>query len=359
MASTERFHSESPTGLGADQKLVGLAILSVLVVLICVANGALDVSMGNLLAILTSWSGEGVDATEHAVVMSIRLPRVLMAALVGGSLAVAGAALQGIFRNPLADPGLIGVSSGAAVGVVCWIVFGSVVASAWPAMEFLQSQWVTPFAAFAGGLAATALVVRLSRRDGRIDVTTMLLAGIAVNAFAGAVIGFAIFASDEEQLRTLTMWTLGSLGGSTWQVLGAVAALSVVPLAWLMRKVDELDLILLGESEAAHLGVSVARLHRGVVAACALVVGASVGFTGMIGFVGLVVPHLLRLVDGPQHRWVMPGSFILGATLLGLADLLSRTVVAPAELPIGIVTALIGAPFFVVLLLRSRMGGGW
>lgn len=345
--------------LGA--RLTILWVACVAVVLIAMGVGALNIPLSNTLAILFETLGFGgpVDATESAVVMSIRLPRVLLAGLVGGSLAVAGAALQGIFRNPLADPGLIGVSSGAALGVVCWIVFGGFIVAQWPALEVLRSTWVTPLAAFAGGLGATAIVVGLSRRDGRIDVTTMLLAGIAVNAFAGAVIGCAIFASDEEQLRTVTMWTLGSLGGATWNVVAVVAILSVVPVIALIRKAGQLDLMLLGESEAAHLGVSVTRLNLGVVVASALLVGASVGFTGLIGFVGLVVPHLLRLLGGPEHRWVLPGSFALGALMLVLADLFSRTAVAPAELPIGIVTALVGAPFFVALLIRSKARRLW
>ncbi len=334
-----------------SHRLAGLAAAWIVAFAACVMLGALRVPLTDVLGVFDV----EVNSLGRAVVLNIRLPRVLLATLVGGSLAVAGASLQSVFRNPLADPALIGVSSGAAVGVVGWIVFGSAVAGVTGA-TLLQSDWFFPVAAFGGGLIATQIVMTLSRQGPLIDVPTMLLAGIAVNALAGALIGVAIFASDEEQLRTLTMWTLGSLGGATWHVVSIVFLLSIGPLAWLVVQARKLDLILLGEREAGHLGVDVDQLNRRVVVACALLVGASVGFTGLIGFVGLVVPHLLRLVGGPHNRWVIPGSFLLGALTLSVSDLVSRTVVAPAELPIGVVTALFGSPFFLYLIRRSKHG---
>lgn len=323
---------------------LAVAPLALGIAVISMTQGAMSVSLEAL------WSSLGASALEHHVLWSIRAPRVLMGALTGASLAASGAALQGIFRNPLADPGLIGVSSGAALAVVAWIVFG-----AWLAIPVGPwTPWLITIAAFGGGLGATLLVLRISTVQGQVDVATMLLAGVAIGVLVGALIGLATYLSDEQQLRSLTMWTMGSLAGASWGQLGVMAALILPGLFSLRRYARALDVMALGAREAAHLGVPVARVRVRVVLWVALMIGASVGFTGMIGFVGLVVPHLWRLAAGPGHRRLIPGAMWLGAALLMAADLASRQLAAPAELPIGVLTALMGGPFFLALLIQQR-----
>lgn len=288
--------------------------------------------------------------------MNIRLPRVILAVLVGGALAISGAALQGLFRNPLADPGLIGVSSGAALTTAIAIVVLSTVSS--PLIDFLGVA-LLPVAAFVGGISATILVYRLSTTDGKTNVATMLLAGIAINAMAGAILGFMIFMANDDQLRDLTFWTLGSLGGAMWSSVWVVLPFLLTAIIFLPRLSKGLNAVLLGETEARHLGVNVERLKKAIIVFVGLAVGAAVSVSGMIGFVGLVVPHILRLWIGPDHRFLIPGSAILGGLLLLSSDLLARTIVAPAEMPIGVITAFIGAPFFLWLLLRNKEFGGY
>lgn len=288
---------------------------------------------------------------ETGVFFSIRLPRVLLGMLVGAALGISGAAIQGLFRNPLAAPSLIGISSGAALAAVGVIVLGAT----WlQGVSHVLGGFTLPVAAFLGSVVTTFVIYRLSSREGRTDVATMLLAGIAINALTGALIGILTFLADDEQLRTITFWGLGSLGGATWGSLRVAAPLILVALATLPWLARPLNALLLGEAEAAHLGIPIERVKQQLVLWVGLSVGAAVAVTGTIGFVGLVVPHLLRLSIGPDHRYLLPGSALLGAALLLLADLLARTLVVPAELPIGIVTSLLGAPFFLWLLLRHR-----
>jgi iron complex transport system permease protein len=284
------------------------------------------------------------------VLWSIRLPRVVLGVLVGGGLAVAGAALQGVFRNPLADPGLIGVSSGASLGAVAAIVLGIAAAG----------SYTLPVLAFLGGVVATLAVYGVARFDGRTEVVTLLLTGLAVNALCGAAVGYLLFVADDQQLRGVVFWSLGSLGGATWPLV--LAALPFVALAVLVLPLlaRPLNLLLLGEREARHLGVEVERVRLLVIVLAALATGAAVAVAGIVGFVGLIVPHLVRLAAGPDHRVLLPASGLLGAALLLLADLFARTVAAPAELPLGVVTSLLGAPFFLWLLRRTRREhGGW
>jgi iron complex transport system permease protein len=289
-----------------------------------------------------SWTFE----TRQAMVLwGIRLPRVVLGVLVGAGLSVSGAAMQGLFRNPLADPALVGISSGAALGAVVTIVLGTALPDGWAEMA---GPFLLPLAAFAGGALATLLVYRLATSGGRTSVATMLLAGVAINAVAGAGTGLMTFLADDDQLRDLMFWTLGSLGGATWTRLAVVAPLILIGVAVTLPLARPLNALLLGEAEAGHLGIDTQRVKRRVITLAALVVGAATAVSGIIGFIGLVVPHLLRLALGPDHRLLLPGSALLGA------DLLARTVVAPAELPIGIVTALVGGPFFLWLLLRDR-----
>lgn len=335
--------------------LAGLLILAGAAAFAGLTLGAMRIPLGDtvrvLLAPLGLANAVGVPPQHEAVLWSIRVPRIVLGLLVGGALAMAGAALQGLFRNPLADPGLIGVSSGAALGAVSTIVLAGVLPAT---LGAALGTALLPTAAFLGGLLATVLVYRLATRDGITDTSTLLLAGIAINAIAGALIGLLIFLADDAQLRTTTLWLLGSLGGATTEVLLWVAVPTLAGLALLRRETMALNAFLLGEREAGHIGIDVRGVRRRIVALSALLVGAAVAFTGMIGFVGLVVPHLLRLAFGPDHRLVLPGSALLGGALLVLADLGARTLAAPAELPIGVLTSLVGGPFFLILLLQRR-----
>ena len=333
--------------------LLLLGALLAAAALAAVGTGAVSVPPPQAVSILLDKLGLpapwAFDARQAAVLWSIRLPRVLLGIIVGAGLGTSGAAMQGLFRNPLADPALIGVSGGAAVGAVGWILLGGTVGLAAGG----AGVWMMSAAAFAGGLGAMLFVYRLSVVDGRVSVATMLLAGIAVNALAGALIGLASFAATDAQLRSITFWNLGSLGGATWPAVG-VAAAGAAGAAMLLRLPGELNAMLLGESDAAHLGVNVTAVKRKVILLTALAVAAGVAFTGVIGFVGLVVPHLLRMAVGPDHRTLLPGSALLGAAVLVSADLLARTAAAPAELPIGVLTALLGTPVFIALLVRGR-----
>ncbi|BAW02858.1 hemin ABC transporter, permease protein [Thermus thermophilus] len=321
--------------------LLGLLLLLALALLLGAALGAYPIPPAAIPGILLR--GEGV---EYQVLTALRLPRVLGAALVGGLLALAGAVLQGLFRNPLVDPGLIGVSSGAALGAALFIVL---VPGAGP-----LEVYALPLFAFLGGLLATSLLWRLAQSPLGTQVTILLLSGIALNALVGAGIGLLTFLATEEELRSLTFWTLGGFSALTWRLLLAGLPLSLLALLLLFPLARPLNALALGEREAFHLGVGLEGLKRRAVAGAALGVGVAVALAGGVGFLGLVAPHLFRLLAGPDHRWLLPGSFLLGASLAVLADLLSRTLVAPAELPVGVVTALLGGPFFLYLVLRHK-----
>ncbi|WP_177431517.1 FecCD family ABC transporter permease [Pseudomonas huaxiensis] len=294
-------------------------------------------------------NGDGLEQAE-LILGQIRLPRTLLGLAVGAVLALAGVAMQGLFRNPLADPGLVGVSSGAALGAAV-----AIVGSAWVGgVPEAIAPYLLSVCAFLGGLGVTALVYRLGRRDGQTSVATMLLAGIALTALASSAVGLFTYLADDATLRTLTFWNLGSLNGASYQRLWPLVLVATAVALWLPRRAEALNALLLGESEARHLGIEVESLKRELVFCTALGVGAAVAAAGLIGFVGLVVPHLVRLLSGPDHRVLLPASLLAGASLLLFADLIARLALAPAELPIGIVTAFIGAPFFLYLLLRGR-----
>jgi iron complex transport system permease protein len=336
-----------------------LPVLSAALVASVVVNmgaGAVAISPVEVVAILGDRLGLDLDvavtAQQSAVLTAIRAPRVLLAALVGAALAVSGAALQGVFRNPLADPSVIGVSSGAAVGAVAAIVLGGGGSALGIA--------ATPAAAFAGALAAALAVYAMSRHQGRTETVTMVLTGVAVTAICGAIVGLLTFLADDAQLRSIVFWTLGSVGGATWPAVSTVAPMLAVCVVMLPLTGRTLNALVLGEREARHVGVDTERVRLVVVALAALGTGAAVSIAGIIGFVGLVTPHLLRLAVGPDHRLLLPASALGGASLLLLADLAARTVVVPAELPLGVVTGLVGGPFFLFLLLRTRRDqGGW
>lgn len=332
--------------------LLGAGLLSTTVASLAVGPSGIDPN--DLLGAVRYWlTGAGpvpAPATQ-TILFDIRLPRMAMGVMVGGLLAIAGAILQGFFRNPLADPGLIGVSSGASLGAVLSIVLGGGVLSS---MLSPLGVYQLPALAFAGGLIVTLILYSVSTRGGRTSVPTMLLAGIALAAIAAALTGILIYLSDDRQLRDITFWSLGSLSGATWTKIGALSPFAVLVILISAFIARGLNAIMLGEAEAHHLGISVQRMKRLAILAVAAAVGASVAFTGTIGFVGLIVPHVLRLAIGPDHRFLLPASAMAGAILLLLADMVSRIIVAPAELPIGIVMALLGGPFFLWLLLRRR-----
>ena len=273
---------------------------------------------------------------------------------VGAALAVSGAMLQGLIRNPLADPGLIGVSGGAALAAVATIALGGGIAA--PLLS-LFGIYALPLAAFGGGIATTAILAAIARRHGQLMVGTLLLAGIALGALAAAFTGLIAYASDDRALRDLTLWTMGSLSGASWQKVFAVLPFAALVVVTAPRLIRGLNGFLLGEAEAFHLGVNVERTKRAVIVATAAATGAAVAVAGIIGFVGIIVPHIVRILAGPDHRFVIPGSALLGAVLVVLADIASRIVVAPAELPIGIVMSAIGAPVFLHLLLKRKIGG--
>ncbi len=331
------------------------ALVALLLVagVLSVATGAAGVSLLQVLG--DALSGNGISARDKVVLLDIRLPRLVMGVMVGAGLAVAGAVMQGLFRNPLADPGIIGVGAGAGLGAVAAIVLGGMLPGA---LTVLLGQHLVPVAAFLGAWAATLLLYRVASRGGRTSVATLLLAGIALAAMAGALTGVLTYLADDRQLRDLTFWGMGSLAGASWPKLATGAALIVPALALAPQLARGLNALALGEAAAAHMGTDVERLKRHAVLVVAALAGASVALAGGIGFVGIVVPHLLRLAAGPDHRALLPNAALMGATLLVLADLIARLVVAPAELPIGIVTAVIGAPVFLWILLRRRGFGG-
>ena len=334
--------------------LYGLAVLLILISFVAFGQGAVRIPAAQCLNILLNKIGIAlgpVDAQQQAVLLNIRLPRVLLAILVGAGLGVSGAAMQGLLRNPLADPSLIGISSGGALAATAVFVLSDTLAvnlSRYPGMFAL------PAAAFAGGLITTIAVYRLSRVSGRMVIGVILLAGIAINAIAQAFSSLLSFYATDTQIRSITFWRLGSLGGATWLSVAVIAPFILIPVIGLTTQSRALNTFLLGESEAFHLGIRVERVKKLVIVLVAMAAGASVAVTGIIGFVGLVVPHMLRLISGPDYRRLLPGSALLGAIVLVGADLISRTLVVPAELPIGIITALGGAPFFLYLLLRDR-----
>lgn len=337
--------------------LPGLACLLAASLLLSAGIGAVAIPPGAVLSILGGLLHLPLGPhtpLQETVLLAIRLPRLCLGLLVGMALAASGAGTQGLFRNPLADPGLVGISGGAALAASLVIVLGDAWGAHLPAG--LRAA-LLPGGAFLGGLATTALVYRLGQRDGRIEIGTMLLAGVALNAAVSAGLGFLIFLSNDQALRDFSFWMLGSLGGANWRSLAIAAPVLLLPALLMLTQARPLNGLLLGETEAYHLGFAVERTKRIVTLLTALAVGAAVALTGIIGFVGLVVPHLARHLVGPDHRVLLPASLLLGASLLLLADLLARTIALPGELPIGVLTSGVGAPFFLALLLRDRARG--
>ncbi|WP_084495208.1 FecCD family ABC transporter permease [Nocardia shimofusensis] len=296
------------------------------------------------------WGPMPAHPAGDVTLWEVRFPRVLLAVLVGAALATAGALLQGVFANPLAEPGVIGVSSGAAVGAGAVIVFGGAFVAAWSVAS----------AAFVAGLITTMLVYVLARANGRTEVVTLVLTGIAINAFAGGITAFLLFVASPAARDQIVFWQLGSLNGATWDAVGVVATLTACGVLGAVAVASRLDLLALGDAAARHLGVDVESLRRTVIVIVAVLAAAGVAFTGIIMFVGLIVPHLVRMVVGPGHRVLIPLSAVVGAVVLLAADVGARSLVDNADLPLGMLTSLVGGPFFFWLLRRTRArSGGW
>ncbi|MBV7378008.1 FecCD family ABC transporter permease [Maritimibacter dapengensis] len=329
-----------------------MVALSVALVAISIASlfvGATGLSPLGVIGDLVA--GRPVDLRAQVVIFDIRLPRLSLGLLVGAALAVSGVVMQGLFRNPLADPGLVGVSAGAGLGAILAIVLGGLLP---PAVGTAMGYSLVPIAAFVGGWLSVIALYSISTRGGHTSVATMLLAGIALAALVSALSGIMIYLADDAQLRTLTFWGLGSLAGATWSKVLAAAPLMLVGIFGAPLLARGLNGLALGEPAARHMGIDVQILKRFAILLVSAAVGAAVAVSGGIGFVGIVVPHLLRLSTGPDHRYLLINAALLGAIILILADMVARVIVAPAELPIGIVMAIIGGPFFLWILLRRR-----
>lgn len=334
-----------------------LPALGVCLVVACtlgIGRGAFAISpqeiVGSILHRLGVDWGPVPDQIGESVLWDIRMPRVVLALVVGGCLGCAGAVMQGTFANPLAEPGIVGVSSGAALGAVASIVAGFT----------LFDTWSVSIAAFAGGLVTVLAVYVASRSGGRTEVATLILTGVAINAMTGATIGLLTFFSTDAELRSITFWQLGSLAQATWPKVAAVTPLAVIGIAVSFARSRSMDLLALGERSARHLGVDVERLRLQLMIAVAVLTASAVAVSGIVLFVGLVIPHIVRMLVGPGHRVLLPASVLAGALIVVVADLVARTVAAPAEVPLGVLTALAGSPVFFVLLRRTRVRqGGW
>lgn len=335
----------------AKKVMVLLACLLIVCVMFSLLSGAAQLDTRQVIFDLLGLSDQPLILRDHIILYDVRLPRTVLGVLVGASLAVSGVMMQGIFRNPLADPGIVGVGTGAGLGAVLFIVLGQTILA--PVSAFLGIYNV-PIAAFIGGMITTWLLYRVSTSRGRTSVMTMLLAGIALGALAGAVMGILIFIANDNQLRDLTFWGLGSLAGATEIKVFSILPFMLFLLVGLPFMMKGLNALALGEAAAHHMGIQVQYLKNMAILLVGAATGASVAVTGGIGFVGIVVPHILRLLIGPDHRYLIPASALLGACILLCADVIARQIVAPAELPIGIVMSFIGGPVFLWILLKRR-----
>ena len=327
-------------------------LLALLLMVMSVASlgwGAAGTSVWGAVADLAA--GRALSPLDRLVLFDIRLPRLFLCILVGAALAVSGALMQGLFRNPLADPGIVGVSAGASLAAITAIVLGGLLPAT--VLSF-AGDYLVAIAAFLGGWASTLLLYRVATRGGQTSVATMLLAGIALTALAMALVGVLTYLADDRQLRDLTFWQMGSLAGATWPKVLAAAPIILTALAAAPLLARGLNGLALGEAAAGHIGIPVQRVKNMAILTVAAATGAAVAGSGGIGFVGIVVPHVLRLASGPDHHTLLPNAALLGASLLLAADMIARTVLAPAELPIGIVTAILGAPVFLWILLRRH-----
>ncbi len=331
--------------------LCALSILTLVIFFTALCVGSSPLSFRDALFAL--FGADTQQAHAALVVWELRLPRAALALCVGAMLAISGAAMQGLFRNPLADPALIGVTAGASLGASLTIFFAGALAGA-GALSQVSRLGLTGISACIGGALAVLLVYRIATRAQKTSVTTMLLAGMAITALAGGISNLLEYFSDSSTLRQLSMWRMGSLESSSYARLFIAAVLLLLSLSVLQWLAPALNAFLLGESEARHLGLHVERTKRCLILIVGVATGSSVALAGSIVFIGLIVPHMLRMVVGPDHRILLPACALGGASLLCAADSLSRIVIAPSELPVGLIIALLGAPFFVFMLRQYR-----
>lgn len=332
-----------------------LIVFLIVAFLVSVGTGALKVSPAQTLSIIGTKVGLSLSPNytpeQEAVITAIRLPRVVLGMLVGATLAVSGAAIQGLFRNPLADAGLVGISSGASLAAISTIVLSL------PFVKSIQNfagLYALSIITFLGAFITTLIVYRIAKNNGKVMVSTMLLSGIAIGSIATAITGVIILYANDVQLRNITFWALGSLGGANWLNVSVLFPFALVCIAGMPLLSKSLNAFVLGETNAAYMGLNVEGLKNTVIVLTALGVGASVSVTGIIGFVGLAIPHIIRMIIGPENKKLMICSILGGAGLLTIADLACRTLIAPAEIPIGVATALIGGPFFLYILIKDK-----
>ncbi len=332
-----------------------LVVLLIIIAIGAISIGALGISpaqIGNIILYKVGLTSTvNFSEIQEKVFWVIRLPRVVMAIIIGATLAISGVGMQGIFRNPLAEPGIVGIGSGASLAAVSFIVLGKYI---FGSINGIAGQYGLNIVTFIGALIAMILVYRISKQSGKTNITIMLLAGIAINALAGALTGFITISANEQQLRTITFWSLGSLGGANWTSVMSILPFCLATIIGIPLLGKQLNALSLGEQDASYFGINTERLKNIVMYLCAFGVGASVAVAGIIIFVGLVVPHIIRMVIGPEHKKLGIASAIGGGILLTLADLISRTIAAPIEIPIGIITSIAGGPFFLYLLLREK-----
>jgi iron complex transport system permease protein len=331
-----------------------LTVLLICCILLSACVGAVQLSIEEIFNIIRHKAGNEsviVSLIHEGLFFQIRLPRTFLCVLVGASLSVSGAMMQSLFRNPIVEPGLIGTSAGSALGAALIIVLGK--ASFFDSLSFF-GDLLMPLCAFIGGLIATMLVYYFSASLNKVNISIMILAGIAINAIANGATGFLAYIARDPQARSITFWSLGSLSGANWKIVLIVACSTVAGLLLSLRFAKPLNALQLGDSEAGYLGVHTERLKISVILINTLLVSVATSMVGIIAFVGLIVPHFLRLLKGSDNRYLMIGSALLGAIVLIVADIICRIVIAPAEMPIGIVTAFVGAPVFLWLLGRYK-----
>ena len=327
-----------------------LALAALLVLCASIRFGAMDFSVTDIISAFGSLlPGQPEPTLDQRIFLELRVPRAILCLLVGASLGVGGTLMQALFRNPIVEPGLVGTSSGAAFGSALFFVLGSV-------LNLPTGVWSLPLAACLGGILSTCLVFILARskEDGRASIVMLLLTGLAVNALFMSAIGFLSYIARDPQARSITFWSLGTLSGASWAAVRIVAISTIGGTLLALRYAKQLNALMIGEEEATYLGVNVKRLKCTVLSINVVIVAVATAFTGVISFVGLIVPHILRMMGGADNRFLIVGSALMGVTLLSLADLVARLALRPAELPIGIVTSAVGVPIFLLLLRRSR-----
>jgi len=327
-----------------------LLVLLIIFVLLSMCYGAVNISMDEIFSAFGKWLNDSENMTlNERIFMEIRFPRTLLCVFVGATLAVGGVLLQALFRNPIVEPGLVGTSSGAAFGAALYFVLGGV-------FKYNAGEWTLPFAACSGGVISTALVFFLSRsrQTGKSSIVALLLTGIAINALFLSGVGFLSYIARDPQARSITFWNLGTLSGANWHSVIITGTTTVICILVALQYAKHLNALMIGEDEAQYLGINIKRLKFTVLLINVFMVAIATAFVGVISFVGLIVPHLLRIINGSDNRFLIRNGALLGAILLSVADLTARMLLKPAELPIGIVTSVIGVPVFILLLRRKN-----